>query len=396
VPGHTGQFPAVPGHTAQLPPMGPPPPGGPPPMGAAPYGGPPVKKGPGAGMLVAGALVVALLAGGTGGAVGYLLSDGSGGDSPSSLVGDNATISDVAKAVQPSVVDITSDKAEGSGVIYDTKGHIITNNHVASSGTTGKLKVTFADGSSAQAHITGTDPSGDLAVIQVDDAKDLTPIKFGDSDKLDVGDTVLAIGSPLGLQGSVTSGIVSAKNRTVQAGGEDGTQATTLEGMIQTDAAINPGNSGGALVNGKGQLVGINTIIATAGNSEGSVGLGFAIPSSTVKDDAQKLIESGNGGGGGGGDDVVKHAYLGITVADNVSGDGGAIVSSVQSGTPADKAGLKEGDVITKIGDTDVKSASDVVSTVQGAKPGTKMDVTYTRGGDSKTVTVKLATAPTN
>src|SRR5690606_17305054 len=200
---------------------------------------------------------------------GFALAGGndSGSSSPSELISDGNTISDIAKEVQPSVVSIATENAGGSGVVYDDSGHIITNNHVAETARGGKLEVSFADGSTAQAEVVGTDPAGDLAVIKVDKTDNLTPIKMGDSDGLDVGDTVLAIGSPLGLDGSVTSGIVSAKDRTVQAGGgEQGGRQTTLTGLIQTDAAINPGNSGGALVNGNGELIGINTVIATTGS----------------------------------------------------------------------------------------------------------------------------------
>ncbi|ADD44777.1 trypsin-like peptidase domain-containing protein [Stackebrandtia nassauensis] len=366
------------------PPTGPIPVGGP---AGQPFGGPamaPPKKKSKAPALVAAALVLALGAGTAGGVAGFALAGlGGGGDSssPSEQVANGDTISDIAKKVQPSVVSIATENAGGSGVVYDDKGHIITNNHVAETASGGKLEVTFADGTTSQASVVGTDPAGDLAVIKVDDVDNLTPIKLGDSGALDVGDTVLAIGSPLGLDGSVTSGIVSALNRTVQAGGgEQGGNATTLNGLIQTDAAINPGNSGGALVNGKGELIGINTVIATTGSSEGSVGLGFAIPSDTVSSTVDQLIDGGD----------IEHGYLGVSVVDNVEGSEGAVVNKVEDGSPADKAGLKRGDVITSIDGEKVGGASDVGAVVQGAKPGTKVDIEYTRSGKSDSTSAEL------
>ncbi|GLZ81682.1 hypothetical protein Afil01_64890 [Actinorhabdospora filicis] len=257
--------------------------------------------------LAAVALIAALVVGSAtaGGVAGYLAGDanasGSGShiSSPSAPVANGATIADVAAAVQPSVVVITTGQAEGSGVVLDKNGNILTNNHVVSTARGNTVTVKFADGTTANARIVGTDPANDLAVINVGASEKLTPIAIGDSSSLRVGDTVLALGSPLGLEGSVSSGIVSALDRTISVGSEQESpfsrsEATKLNGLIQTDAAINSGNSGGALVNGRGELIGINTAIATDGSSSGSIGVGFAIPSNTAKQVAEKLIAQGS------------------------------------------------------------------------------------------------------
>ncbi|MBB5131999.1 putative serine protease PepD [Thermocatellispora tengchongensis] len=315
------------------------------------------------------------------------------------------TVADVAAAVQPSVVSITAGDAEGSGVILSADGLILTNNHVVSGlGDGGDVTVRFSDGKSARATVKGTDPSTDIAVLQASGVSGLTPAALGDSSKLKVGDSVLAIGSPLGLEGSVTAGIVSALNRTVTVGGDQqqpdlppgwgrnqdqrAATPTTIGGAIQTDAAINPGNSGGALVNASGQVVGINSAIATNGG-DGNIGVGFAIPINTAKQIADQLISDG----------TVSHAFLGVGVSDaadaagNAAGGGtaGALVGSVSSGGPAEQAGIRQGDVITKIGDQNVTGADDVIGTVRGHKAGDKVSVTYVRDGQTHTVTVTLA-----
>lgn len=379
-----GQLPPGPGGPGT--PLGPPPPG----MGAPPPNQP--RRGLGKPLAVVGLALVLVLGGGAmGGVVGFGMASGLGDheSSPSELVSDKATLKDVAAAVQPSVVSIETKSAGGSGVVYDKNGYIITNNHVAETASGGALKVAFSNGDTAEAKVVGTDPSGDMAVIKVDGVDDLTPAKFGDSDGLAVGDSVLAIGSPLGLEGSVSSGIVSALDRTIQAGDEQGGSTTTLNGLVQTDAAINPGNSGGALVNGRGELVGINTANASAGGSEGSVGVGFAIPSATVKSTVKQLIDKGG----------VEHAFLGVSVNDVVGdqGESGAVVTKVQKGSPADKAKIAKGDVITGIDGDKVSAASDVVSAVQGSDPGTKVKVKYTRDGSEKSASVELgSTASTD
>ncbi|WP_245651475.1 S1C family serine protease [Streptosporangium amethystogenes] len=319
-----------------------------------------------------------------------------------SPVGNVTTVADIAQVVQPSVVSIEIRTAagggEGSGVVLSADGLILTNNHVVSAGgqagPDSQVTVKFSDGKTATAKVVGTDPATDLAVIKAEGVSDLTKASIGDSDRLKVGDSVLAIGSPLGLSGSVTAGIVSALNRTLTVGGEQGQQQlppgwgrsqesgqspTTIGGAIQTDAAINPGNSGGALVNAAGQVVGINTAIATNGG-EGSIGVGFAIPINTASHVAEQLIKSGK----------VSHALLGVSVTDATGDAGGALVGQVTEGSPAAKAGIRQGDLITKINDTPVDGAATVVGAVRGFKPGQQVTVAYVRDGQPQTVTVTL------
>jgi putative serine protease PepD len=310
------------------------------------------------------------------------------------------TVSEVAAKLQPSVVMIQGQSGEGSGVVLSDDGLILTNNHVVvGAGAGGQMTVKFSDGKTAKASIVGTDPTTDLAVIKAEDVSGLTKAALGDSDQLKVGDSVLAIGSPLGLDGSVTMGIVSALNRTVTVGGEEDQQqmppgwgqqqqqqgqqssgTTTLGDAIQTDAAINPGNSGGALVNAAGQVIGINSAIATNGGSSGSIGVGFAIPVNTAKQVSDQLISSGK----------VTHAFLGVSVTDATGDVPGALVRQVTQDSPADKAGLKEGDIITKIGNTPVDGGDTVVGQVRGFKVGQQVQITYTRDGKSSNVTVTL------
>jgi putative serine protease PepD len=249
--------------------------------------------------------------------------------------------------------------------------------------------VKFNDGNTAKATVVGTDPATDLAVIRAEGVKGLAKATLGDSDQVKVGDDVLALGSPLGLDGSVTAGIVSALDRTVTVGGSPDQQqlppgwsrqnteseTTTLGGMIQTDAAINPGNSGGALVNAVGELIGINSAVSSEG-----VNLGFAIPVNTAKLVSEQLISKG----------TVSHAYLGVSVTDAAGQAPGALISQVTSGSPADKAGLKQGDLITKIGNTKVDGGDTVVGQVRGFKVGQKVEVTYVRNGATETVTVTM------
>src|SRR5690606_8161238 len=292
---------------------------------------------------------------------------------------------------------IDAGQTGGSGVILTEDGLILTNNHVVSSaGSGGQVTVKFSDGLTAPATVKGTDPSTDVAVLQAEGVSGLRKATLGDSDRIRVGDPVLAIGSPLGLEGSVTAGIVSALNRTLTVGGEErrlppgwggerqGGAPTTIGGAIQTDAAINPGNSGGALVNAAGQVIGINTAIATAG-SQGNIGVGFAIPINTAKRIADQLAESG----------TATHAFLGVTVRDttvqlNGRPTPGAEVGSVTGDGPAAQAGVTAGDVITKIGDRRIEGADDVVAAVRGFKPGDRVTITVVRDGKERTVTVTL------
>ncbi|MGI5271041.1 S1C family serine protease [Nonomuraea sp. CA-218870] len=303
------------------------------------------------------------------------------------------TVAQVAEKVQPSVVMIQGATGEGSGVVLTDDGLILTNNHVAvGAGQGGRMSVKFSDGKTATASVVGTDPATDLAVIRAEGVSGLTPAALGDSDQLKVGDSVLALGSPLGLDGSVTLGIVSALDRTLNVGGEQqqappgwpqqgaGGDVTTIGGAIQTDAAINPGNSGGALVNAAGQVVGINTAIATAG-SNGSIGLGFAIPINTAKHVSEQLISTGK----------VTHAFLGVSVTDATGDVPGALVRQITAGSPAEKAGLQSADLITKIDGKVVDSGDDVVGQIRGFKPGQQVQITYMRDGKENTVTATLA-----
>jgi putative serine protease PepD len=311
-------------------------------------------------------------------------------------------LSQAAAAVLPSVVSISFDAGQlagsGSGIIISTDGEILTNNHVVEAvANGGDLKVTFADGTTADADIVGRDPATDLAVIKAKNVSGLKPAKFGSSESLHVGDTVLAIGSPLGLDGSVSAGIVSALGRSVTLGAENespfggssGASQSVVIDAIQTDAAINPGNSGGALVNTNGEVVGINTAIASlAQNSSGqggNIGVGFAIPIDSAKDIAQQLIDHGQ----------VTHAFLGVRLTEPENG-GGALIVGVEDGQPAAQAGLQAGDLITKVGDNDVRNAADLTAAIRTLKPGDKVVVSYTRGGEQKTAEVTLGELPSD
>lgn len=320
-----------------------------------------------------------------------------------------------ASKVTPSVVSITVVKGnqgdEGSGVILDTKGDIVTNNHVVSLvGKGGQVQVTLNNNDTYQAQVIGTDSSTDLAVVRLENPpKNLKPITMGSDHNLVVGQPVMAVGNPLGLSGTVTTGIVSALNRpvTTQEQPQDGsgnggvnpfgfgsqsqqpTQSVTTN-AIQTSAAINPGNSGGALVSGSGKLIGINSSIATLGQSSGSsqsgnIGIGFAIPVTVVKQITGELISSGK----------ASHAQIGISVqTTQVKVDGAvkraAKVVQVNSGSAASKAGLRKGDVIIAMGGNDVVSSSSLVGYVREKAPGDKITLTILRGGHTKNVTVTL------
>ncbi|MFV2111935.1 trypsin-like peptidase domain-containing protein [Micromonospora sp. LOL_025] len=298
---------------------------------------------------------------------------------------NGADLPRIAAAVQPSVVSIATDNGEGSGVILTADGFVLTNNHVVASATDGRVVVTFADGKTAQAQVRGTDPKTDLAVVKANGVSGLKAATFGDSDAMQVGDQVLALGSPLGLQGSVTAGILSARDRTIQAGSGEQRQepaqgASSIAGLLQTDAPINPGNSGGALVNTRGEVIGINTAIATAGQgSSGNIGVGFAIPSNKAKDVAGKLQRG----------EKVSHPSLGVSVT--AAEGGGALVAAVTPGSPAEKAGLQRGDVVTRFGDKVVNDSDDLVGAVQAGKVGDRVEVTYKRNGTESRATVTLA-----
>lgn len=337
----------------------------------------------------AGVAVLALMFGSgvAGGALALALSDGSGVTRTYSAapIIDSADLPRIAAAVQPSVVSIGTDTGGGSGVILTADGYVLTNNHVIATASGGTVLVTFADGETVSAQIKGTDPKTDLAVVKAAGVSDLTPAEFGDSDAMQVGDQVLALGSPLGLQGSVTAGILSARDRTIQAGGSEQDPAagvTSISGLLQTDAPINPGNSGGALVNTRGEVIGINTAIATSGQgSTGNIGVGFAIPSNKAGDVAEKLQRG----------EKVSHPTLGVSVT--AAEGGGALVAEVLPGSAAERAGFQQGDVIIRFGEKVISDSEDLVAVVQAGKVGDRVDVTYKRNNVEATATVTLAEA---
>ncbi|MFJ7072736.1 S1C family serine protease [Streptomyces sp. NPDC098781] len=294
----------------------------------------------------------------------------------------------VIKDVLPSVVQIQGPQDLGSGVVYDDQGHIVTNAHVVGDEET--FRVTTANSENQlTANLVSSYPQQDLAVIKLDDPPDgLRAARFGDSSDVEVGQIVLAMGSPLGLSSSVTQGIVSATGRTVTEGGDDGGTGATIANMVQTSAAINPGNSGGALVNLDSEVVGVPTLAATDPDLGGGTapGIGFAIPASTVRTIAGQIVQDGRVTDSG-------RAALGITgrtvVNDDLQAAGVAVVE-VQSGGAADKAGLEPGDIITRLGDTDITTITSLSEALATEQPGERTSVTYTRDGDEKKADVTL------
>ncbi len=377
----------------------------------SPPGQPPARpqKRSRAGALTAGALAIAVISAGVGGGVAVLsqndrpaTTSSIGGIAPSVPAASVpvGSVEQVAAKVVPSVVKLEVDMGraseEGSGIILSTDGLILTNNHVvaaskdAPGGPAGgaQTKVTFADGNVAPFTVVGTDPSSDIAVVRAEGVSGLTPATLGSSANLRVGQDVVAIGSPLGLEGTVTTGIISALNRPVAAGGDVQNQNTVLD-AIQTDAAINPGNSGGALVNMNGELVGVNSAIATLGGDagpaaqSGSIGLGFAIPVDQAKRIADELIQNGS----------ASHASLGVQVGNDTATDGAKIVE-VTGGGAAAAAGLPSGVVVTKVDDRVIGSADALVAAVRSKAPGDKVTLTYLDpSGKPQTVQVTLGKA---
>jgi len=363
----------------------------------------------GRGRIAAGALVLALAAGGVGGGAVALLDNRAATGTTVGALSQTATGQPVAKApdgtvqqvaakVLPSVVQIQvvagGSGGEGSGIILSADGMILTNNHVvAAASGSGSITVSFNDGSTAPATIVGRDPSSDIAVIKVDGQSNLAPIAVGSSSSLAVGQNVVAIGSPLGLAGTVTSGIVSSLNRPVRASGDTSSagQSSVLD-AIQTDAAINPGNSGGALVNMNGELIGINSAIASLGASSpgaqsGSIGLGFAIPIDQARRVATELMKNG----------VATQAVLGVSVAGSGSPSGaaptsnGATIGAVTPNGAAAKAGIAAGSVITKMDNRIIPDGDTLVAAVRSHAPGDTVTLTVAdSGGATRTVQVTL------
>ena len=315
-----------------------------------------------------------------------------------------------AAAVSPSVVaiSVTSGQSggQGSGVIFDIQGHILTNNHVvAAGGQNSQITVTLNDKRTYDATVVGTDPTTDLAVIKLTNAPgDLKAIALGDANALTVGEPVMAVGNPLGLAGTVTTGIVSALNRPVTTsdqqpsdpfGQQQSSGEPVVTNAIQTSAAINPGNSGGALVNASGQLIGINSAIASLGSSGGSsqsgnIGIGFAIPVNEARSIAEQLITTGK----------ATHPYLGVKSKDGVVPDGSAkraaaVLTNVVSGTPADKAGLRAGDAIIAVDGNSIDGSLSLVAQIRERSVGDKVTLKILRDGQSRDISVNLITKPT-
>ena len=407
-PSSTQAFPAYPGAqqyrygqpTADFPPSGQPPSG--------PYGSDPTpgRRRPGAGVLAAGALAFLLVGGAAGGAVGgYVASNyadtgtlqvaanGSVVRAQPAASAPDGTVQSVAAKVLPSVVDIEvatqGGGGEGSGVVLTSDGYILTNNHVATADGQGavEMQVGFSDGSLAPATLVAADAASDIAVLKVEKT-DLEPIDIGSSSNLEVGQDVVAVGSPLGLSGTVTSGIISSLNRPVSTTGNNSDQASVIN-AIQTDAAINPGNSGGALVNMNGELIGVNTAIATLGgnaqgDTTGSIGLGFAIPIDQAVRISDELKATGK----------ATQAQIGISVPSR-SNINGAEVMDVLAGGPAEQAGIKQGEVIVKVDDLKIDSGDALIAAVRSHTPGDKVQVTVVddNGGNARNVDVTLAAA---
>jgi putative serine protease PepD len=298
------------------------------------------------------------------------------------------SVSDIYQRTQKGVVEITvttsqstnpfggqqTQQAQGSGFVYDSNGRIITNQHVVEGATS--ISVRFWNGKTYKAEVVGSDPSTDLAVIKVDaPASVLTPLTLADSNAVAVGDNVVAIGSPFGLENTVTSGIVSALHRQMTSPNN-----FSIDDSIQTDAAINHGNSGGPLLNAEAQVIGVNAQIES--DSGGNDGVGFAIPSNTVKSIVSELISTGK----------AEHAYLGVSVE---TVNGSVRITEVRTGTPAADAGLQSGDTLVSVDGNRIVSGEGLTSAISAKQPGDTVSITYSRGGQSHTVKIELASRPT-
>lgn len=373
------------------------------------YQQPAPKPKNGRGGLVAAILIAALVAGGLGGGLGYTLAKDndngssttlSASDSGGSVKRDAGTVAGVAQKALPSTVTIEAESTNGeggtgTGFVFDTQGHIVTNNHVVADAVDGgKLTATFPNGKKYDAEVVGHAQGYDVAVIKLKNApSDLKPLTLGNSDQVAVGDSTIAIGAPFGLSNTVTTGIISAKNRPVASSDGSGSNASYMS-ALQTDASINPGNSGGPLLDAQGNVIGINSAIQSTGSGglggtsqSGSIGLGFAIPINQAKYVAQQLIQTGK----------PVYAKIGASVSLEDSTNGAKITTEgaggsdpVESGGPAAKAGLKPGDVITKLDDHVIDSGPTLIGEIWTHKPGDKVKITYERDGKTHTVDLTL------
>ncbi len=375
--------------------------GAPRPSGPPQHAQPGRRRGPGVLGVVVIATVVSLIVGTFAGVAGYVIGravDSSptspvaaplpANDRPvaDSLPPDEipGSIAEMVNAVLPTVVSIAisngGDQGSGSGFVIRPDGYILTNNHVAAPAADGgSLTVFFENGESADAEIVGRNSSYDLAVLKVD-AANLPAARLGDSAQVTVGDVAVAIGAPLGLEGTVTSGIISSLDRAVTAGGSG---EMAYINAIQTDAAINPGNSGGPLLNSVGQVIGVNSAIATLAPSfsgeAGSIGLGFAIPINSARRIAEEIIETGDS----------TTPVIGVTL-DTTFTDGGSRISEVTPGGPADTAGLRSGDIITTLQGRDTSDSTELVVAIRSFAPGETVQLTFIRGGETRTVNLVL------
>jgi putative serine protease PepD len=309
----------------------------------------------------------------------------------SSIERPPGSVSDIAQRVLPSVVSISARSSNGGGTgtgfVIDSAGYILTNNHVISDAAVdgGEIEVQLNDGTTLQASIVGRDSSYDLAVLKVN-RTGLTALTFGNSDQVAVGDSVIAIGSPLGLSGTVTLGIVSAKDRAVTAGESQGD--SSFINAIQTDAAINPGNSGGPLVNSAGAVIGVNSAIATLGSSllssqTGSIGLGFAIPINQARKTAEQLIKNGK----------ATYPVIGISVDMQYAGDGAKVADTTNAilpGGPASKAGLRAGDLITSFDGRTITTPEELIVAIRSKNVGDRVEIKYIRSGKNFTTSLTL------
>jgi putative serine protease PepD len=309
----------------------------------------------------------------------------------SSTTQPQSSISGIVETAMPSVVEVRTESAAetfpspfpnpvpsprveglGSGWVYDDEGHVVTNQHVV--GGADRVTVVFQDGAEVPATVVGTDPSTDVAVLKLEEGHEAPVLPLGSTSSLRLGDTVIAIGSPLGLQGSVTAGIVSGLGRDIPAPND-----FTIAGAVQTDAALNHGNSGGPLLDTGGRVVGMNAQIAS--ETGANTGIGYAIPVETVKRFADQLIATGK----------VEHAFLGVVIEDT---ENGARLADIRTGSPADEAGLRPGDVVTEVDGEPIDSADALRGAVESHKPGDEVELTLQRNGESATVTVTLGTRP--